>query len=72
MSSIASTPTLTRDRAHKQVFRPFPTPLTWKQWGYILGMQGVLAMCINFGANFGIATAMYSSQKDVRVSSGAL
>jgi hypothetical protein len=41
--------------------------LTWKQWGYILGMQGVLAMCINFGANFGIATAMYSSQKDVRM-----
>ncbi len=68
MSSIASTPTLTRDRAHKQVFRPFPTPLTWKQWGYILVMQGVLAMCINFGANFGIATASEYSVMEHRSS----
>lgn len=57
MSSIASTPTLGHDPAHKQVFRPFPTPLSWKQWGYIVGMQGVMAMFIDFGANFGIAYA---------------
>lgn len=86
MSSIASTPTLTHDRAHKQIFRPFPTPLNWRQWGYILVMQGCFAALINFGANFGIAVAsesecsrgrkgrrgadaaVYSSQKDVRVS----
>lgn len=57
MSSIASSPTLAHDRAHKQIFRPFPTPLSWRQWGYIIVMQGIAAMLIDCGANFGIAVA---------------
>jgi hypothetical protein len=39
------------------LFRPFPLPLTNKQWFYILFLQGIGAGFIDAGANFGIAYA---------------
>lgn len=39
------------------VFRPFPLPLTGRQWFYLTFLQGVGAGFIDGGANFGIAYA---------------
>ncbi|KIR32803.1 hypothetical protein I352_04738 [Cryptococcus deuterogattii MMRL2647] len=41
----------------QSLLRPFPTPLTGKQWFYLLFLQGVGAGIIDGGANFGIAYA---------------
>lgn len=51
----------------KSLFRPFPLPLTNKQWFYILVLQGLGAGIIDFGANFGIAYAMYHNQHVVKM-----
>jgi hypothetical protein len=42
------------------VFRPFPLPLTGRQWFYLTFLQGVGAGFIDGGANFGIAYASMS------------
>lgn len=49
------------------IFFPFPTPLTGRQYFYILVVQGLVAALIDAGANFGIAYAMYHSQSTVRM-----
>jgi len=41
----------------KSIFRPFPLPLTGRQWFYLTFLQGVGAGFIDGGANFGIAYA---------------
>jgi hypothetical protein len=46
--------------APKSVFRPFPLPLTGRQWFYLTFLQGVGAGFIDGGANFGIAYASMS------------
>ncbi|ORY28252.1 hypothetical protein BCR39DRAFT_559542 [Naematelia encephala] len=51
----------------KSLFRPFPLPLTGKQWFYLCFLQGVSAGFIDAGANFGIAYAMYHSQDVVKM-----
>lgn len=43
--------------APKSVFRPFPLPLSGRQWFYLTFLQGVGAGFIDGGANFGIAYA---------------
>lgn len=43
------------------VFRPFPLPLTGRQWFYLTFLQGVGAGFIDGGANFGIAYASEST-----------
>ncbi|GAA5909521.1 hypothetical protein JCM8208_006550 [Rhodotorula glutinis] len=40
-----------------------PAPLTWKQILYIVGPQMIGAACIDGGANFGVACAMYRTIK---------
>jgi hypothetical protein len=44
-------------RTMSSVFRPFPLPLTGRQWFYLTFLQGVGAGFIDGGANFGIAYA---------------
>ncbi|OWZ74136.1 hypothetical protein AYX14_00357 [Cryptococcus neoformans] len=51
----------------ESLLRPFPTPLTGKQWFYLLFLQGVAAGIIDGGANFGIAYAMYHNQKEIKM-----
>ncbi|WVR05314.1 hypothetical protein IAU60_002328 [Kwoniella sp. DSM 27419] len=51
----------------KSLFRPFPTPLTHRQWFYLLVLQGVGAGIIDGGANFGVAYAMYHNQKKIKM-----
>lgn len=53
----ASAHTLTHESCHHTIFRPFPTPQTWRQWMYLCGIQGFFAGLIDGGANFGIAYA---------------
>jgi hypothetical protein len=43
--------------ASKSLFRPFPIPLSGRQWFYLTFLQGVGAGFIDGGANFGIAYA---------------
>ncbi|WWC89867.1 uncharacterized protein L201_004795 [Kwoniella dendrophila CBS 6074] len=51
----------------KSLFTPFPTPLSNRQWFYLLVLQGVGAGIIDGGANFAVAYAMYHGQKDIRM-----
>lgn len=51
----------------KSLFRPFPLPLTPRQWFYLIFLQGVGAGFIDGGINFAIAFAMYHSQHDVKM-----
>jgi hypothetical protein len=44
----------------KSLFRPFPLPLSGRQWFYLTFLQGVGAGFIDGGANFGIAYASES------------
>lgn len=41
----------------RSICRPFPLPLTGRQWFYLTFLQGVGAGFIDGGANFGIAYA---------------
>lgn len=47
------------------IFRPFPLPLSTRQWLYILIPQTLGAGIISGGANFAIAFAMYHAQDEV-------
>ncbi|WVQ71708.1 hypothetical protein IAR50_001249 [Cryptococcus sp. DSM 104548] len=49
------------------IFRPFPGPLTSRQWFYLSFLQGVGAGIIDGGANFGIAYAMYHGQDEIKM-----
>ncbi|WWD01238.1 hypothetical protein V866_008180 [Kwoniella sp. B9012] len=51
----------------KSLFRPFPLPLTNRQWFYLLVLQGVGAGIIDGGANFAVAYAMYHNQKVIKM-----
>ncbi|WVN86704.1 uncharacterized protein L203_101876 [Cryptococcus depauperatus CBS 7841] len=51
----------------KSLFRPFPLPLTGRQWFYLLFLQGLGAGVIDGAANFGVAYAMYHNQKDIKM-----
>ncbi|WWD16069.1 hypothetical protein CI109_100494 [Kwoniella shandongensis] len=51
----------------KSLFRPFPVPLTGRQWFYIIFTQGFVAGLIDGGANFGIAYAMYHNAQYVTI-----
>ncbi|WVF72033.1 hypothetical protein IAT40_006845 [Kwoniella sp. CBS 6097] len=51
----------------KSLFRPFPTPLSNRQWFYLLVLQGVGAGIIDGGANFAVAYAMYHNQKHIKM-----
>jgi hypothetical protein len=57
MDSSSMTTTL----GTKSIFRPFPVPLTGRQWFYLTFLQGVGAGFIDGGANFGIAYASMST-----------
>ncbi|OCF55795.1 hypothetical protein L486_06547 [Kwoniella mangroviensis CBS 10435] len=51
----------------KSLFRPFPLPLSNRQWFYLLVLQGVGAGIIDGGANFAVAYAMYHNQKIIKM-----
>ncbi|TYJ55406.1 hypothetical protein B9479_003909 [Cryptococcus floricola] len=51
----------------RSLFRPFPGPLTSRQWFYLSFLQGVGAGIIDGGANFGIAYAMYHGQDEIKM-----
>ncbi|KAK8869667.1 hypothetical protein IAR55_000235 [Kwoniella newhampshirensis] len=51
----------------KSLFRPFPVPLTNRQWFYLIFTQGFVAGLIDGGANFGIAYGMYHNAQYVTI-----
>ncbi|ORX33414.1 hypothetical protein BD324DRAFT_639705 [Kockovaella imperatae] len=61
LTSSPSSPFITM----KSLFRPFPVPLTRRQWFYIVVLQGIGAGLIDGGINFAIAYAMYHSQDTI-------
>jgi hypothetical protein len=61
-SSVAQVKMDNAPTTMKSVFRPFPLPLTGRQWFYLTFLQGVGAGCIDGGANFGIAYASTSDR----------